>query len=38
VIAKISEILNDKQRKKAQSKIQSWENDVQLLITQKPKG
>lgn len=38
VIAKISEILNDKQRKKAQSKIQSWENDVNLLITQKPKG
>ena len=38
VIAKISEILNDKQRKKAQSKIQSWENDVSVLITQKPKS
>ena len=38
VIAKISEILNDKQRKKAQSKIQSWENDVSVLITQKPKN
>jgi hypothetical protein len=38
VIAKISEILNDKQRKKTQSKIQSWENDVSVLITQKPKS
>ena len=37
VIAKISELLDDKQRKKSQLKIQSWESDIKALIQNKTK-
>jgi hypothetical protein len=35
IIAKISEILNEPQRNKAQSSIRKWENDVQVLVKTK---
>jgi len=38
VIAKISELLDDKQRKKTQAKIQNWENDIKVLIQYKAKS
>jgi len=38
ILAKITELFDDQQRKKTQAKIRSWENDVQALIQYKLKS
>jgi hypothetical protein len=38
ILAKITELFDDQQRKKTQAKIRSWENDVQALIQYKSKS
>lgn len=38
ILAKITAILDDQQRKKAQDKIRKWESDVQALIQYKTKN
>ena len=37
VLAKITELFDDQQRKKTQAKIRSWEQDLQKLIQQPAK-
>ncbi len=37
ILSKTTELLDQSQRKKAQEKIKAWENDLQILISQKSK-
>jgi predicted RND superfamily exporter protein len=38
ILAKITQLFDDQQRKKTQAKLRTWENDVQSLIQQKSKS
>ena len=38
ILAKITQLFDDQQRKKTQAKLRSWENDVQSLMQQKSKS